>query len=699
MRKGFQAYQPPDFDGPDTDKKVDLLAQDTPKTRFMPRDRAKKEYDEPYDEQSDGYDEPYDEPYSEPYSEPYDEPYINPYGDGYGSDYGSDYGDGYGYADGYSDYGRDRGYGDDYGYSRGYDDRRYDDRRGYDRRYDSRGYDSRSYDSRSYDDRSPDRYRGMQSRSSRYDDRYPPRRSAPTQRRPMPRQPLPSERRRVSPLLIIIIVVVLLLLLALAAVCFIGYRTLDSLDAHAVIAADLDTFCDFTPFGKEKVNVMPYDPEDYDASASDTSDTDIPAGVTFVGPDRLINENTNKLTTGEQFKLLLRTGINSVWSLFSGAEPYACVEAGTSGVHPSLFLKQDAVGTTFTQEPTREMLCTPGCYQLHIDGSKSMNVMLIVKDTTAPYVTVTDADLWLGDELDGSSFVSDINDFSPVFVAFDGNIPDCSVVGEQLVHMHISDIYGNKTETVSAILNIMPDEEPPVISGVKNISVVAGDSVVYKQGITVTDNRDTPDEITLTVDSSGTDLSKVGTYKVTYSAADRAGNVTSVTAAVIVISQDDFANQQVLDGYVEKVAKDIFKDGMTKTQQVRAIYDWVKHKIGYSGHADKSDPIKGAINGFKNRSGDCFTYYCCAKSLLDYCGIDNISVEKKRNSSSEARHYWSLVNVGTGWYHLDCTPRTGGFNGFMRTDKQLNSYSVSHKNSHRMESGKYPATPKAQFKE
>lgn len=63
--------------------------------------------------------------------------------------------------------------------------------------------------------------------------------------------------------------------------------------------------------------------------------------------------------------------------------------------------------------------------------------------------------------------------------------------------------------------------------------------------------------------------------------------------------------------------------------------------------------------------------------MLDVCGIQNVDIVK--SDTSHSAHYWSLINLGDGWYHFDATPRKGGGNFFMLTDAELAAYSTKHK--------------------
>ena len=75
--------------------------------------------------------------------------------------------------------------------------------------------------------------------------------------------------------------------------------------------------------------------------------------------------------------------------------------------------------------------------------------------------------------------------------------------------------------------------------------------------------------------------------------------------------------------------------------------------------------------------------------MFEVAGIENVDVVK--SVTTHSRHYWSLINLGDGWYHVDCTPRTGtGDNFFMVTDAELEAYSSKHRNTHIFDTTLYP---------
>lgn len=223
------------------------------------------------------------------------------------------------------------------------------------------------------------------------------------------------------------------------------------------------------------------------------------------------------------------------------------------------------------------------------------------------------------------------------------------------------------------------DTEPPTVSA-SDFEITEGDTVSYKKHITVTDNMD--EDPIIEVDNSTVDTETPGQYEVTYTVSDHAGN-QSVTKVMLTVKEKVYNFDENADEWLSHEAKLILKeiltDDMNDMQKGYAIYRWTKRHIYYSSTSDKSDYRIGARDGFRKRAGDCFTYYAVAKVLLDEAGIPNIDVVKLRRSKNESRHYWSLINVGTGWYHFDCTQyRYPKSNFYMVTDEELKKWDETY---------------------
>ncbi len=233
------------------------------------------------------------------------------------------------------------------------------------------------------------------------------------------------------------------------------------------------------------------------------------------------------------------------------------------------------------------------------------------------------------------------------------------------------------------------DNEAPVIEGEDFQVIYVGGTASYRQYVIVSDNED--ENVKLDVDSSEVMLHQEGKYNVTYTATDAAGNSTVKKVEIRVEPKPaDLLAREKVDEAADKLLAEIIRPDMTSRQQAEAIYIWVKNNIYYDGnYQNNTDWVQGADDGFRNKRGDCYVYFATAKALLNRAEITNMDIIKTGGG-----HYWSLVDLGQGWYHFDSTPRKTGGEFFMLTDEELSTYSEEIGNgSHVWDIDEYPATP------
>lgn len=371
------------------------------------------------------------------------------------------------------------------------------------------------------------------------------------------------------------------------------------------------------------------------------------------------------------------------------------LEAGFA-LKPEQFLekpeKYKNKDVSFSTDISQLDLTVPGIHeiQLSVDG-KIYTTTLTIEDRTAPKGDPVNAVTEVGIVPDPEDLITNVRDVGPVTISY-RNEPDVSKGGEVTADVLLTDAAGN-TAVVRVQVLVISDEVAPEIHGAANWEVYVGDPIAYKANITVTDDQ-TPYP-TLTVDNSKVDTGKAGTYPVTYTATDAAGNSTSVTVYLTLIEKPTgYVEPEVVYEIARDVLGKITDDSMSNVEVAAAIYNWVRFNISYNGHSDKDRGwAAGAYDGFTNHQGDCYTYYATAKALFDVAGIPNVDVTKVITSqTSSSSHYWSLIDLGDGWYHVDCTPRnnqrTESF--FLFTDEELLAYSRNNRNSHNFDSDDYP---------
>lgn len=280
-------------------------------------------------------------------------------------------------------------------------------------------------------------------------------------------------------------------------------------------------------------------------------------------------------------------------------------------------------------------------------------ITVIVEDNRRPLGWPVFIRRWTVDELAPEDFVTDIMDQTEVTVRYI-NEPNRAIEGNQSVQVLLID-EGKNTTIISSTLWQTLDIEPPEITGEFNKAVCIGETILYRAGITVTDNRD--EEVLLVVDTSEVDPATEGVYPVFYSATDETGNTATVEGSLTVYD----VSVEVVEEMVEEILFDILEDGMTQLEQAQAIFDFVQGHIRYGSNRIYDNVNFGAYMAWLRSVGDCYSYYALSEVLLNGAGIENIPI--KRRPGYPTRHFWNLVNLGDGWYHFDAVrrPNLGGF--------------------------------------
>lgn len=235
------------------------------------------------------------------------------------------------------------------------------------------------------------------------------------------------------------------------------------------------------------------------------------------------------------------------------------------------------------------------------------------------------------------------------------------------------------------------DTTAPVITGIDDFSVIAGEAISYKKDLELTDNAN--GEVALDINRESVDASVPGEYLVTYLATDASGNQTSVQITITVKDAAFAEKEQEVERLAEELFVDVLSDDMTKWDITYALWNWCRTKIAYSySKGDRSSIVAGAYEGLHDRTGDCYAYYATFTYLLQKCDIETIEITRVGGTSN---HWWNLVNLGDGWYHCDSSPRRKGdsYRCFMQTDAQVQAYTDSypeHPNYYVFDESLYP---------
>lgn len=332
--------------------------------------------------------------------------------------------------------------------------------------------------------------------------------------------------------------------------------------------------------------------------------------------------------------------------------------------------------------------------KLWVDGALYSST-LQVRDRVAPKADPVDMTIDVGMLPSPEYLVKNIRDAGTVTVTYK-QTPDVSEGGKVVADILLTDGSGN-TAVVQSVLTVVSDKVPPVIKNAVDRRFFVGDPIVYTGAyedpyetkyleILATDEES---EVQLIVDRDAVDPEKAGSYPVTYIAVDSVGNTTKITVQFILEDKPEgFVSKEEVLELARQVLDTITTEEMSDMEVAFAIYKWTSTNIGYVGTSDKSSWINAAYQAFTQYSGDCYNYFAAAKAMYEVAGIKNVDVVK--SDTTHSAHYWSIIDLGDGWYHVDCTPRSNPGQFFMNTDAELEAYSVVNRNSHIFESDLYP---------
>ena len=333
-----------------------------------------------------------------------------------------------------------------------------------------------------------------------------------------------------------------------------------------------------------------------------------------------------------------------------------------------------------------------GCFDVNatVDDVPCIQRLFVV-DTTAPLLAFPKKPVaYLDHPVAPRALLHYAEDETPLTLTYLIE-PDWTREGAQTVSIAAVDAVGNRTE-ITGTVNIIRDTVPPNIQGVVDQFVYIGEAVSYFGQAVATDNADEPEDISLTVNNSAVNIYREGRYPVTYRATDRAGNTTKKTVYLTFIRPT--VSDADLQAAADKILDQIVADDMTLGQKAFAIYCYVYDTYRFTERipSNKRDWKYEAYRGLTTRRGDCFTYCSAAKVLLEKIGAKVMFVMRK----SANRHYWLMVDLGTGWYHFD--PLNSGpsrrYQCFMlTTEEALGLYRFFWQYDRKI----YPNTPNTPF--
>ena len=312
------------------------------------------------------------------------------------------------------------------------------------------------------------------------------------------------------------------------------------------------------------------------------------------------------------------------------------IEFGSPLTREDIFLNPEKDGHLISQETLDTLNQAPvGTYPITVtttDG-RSAVCQVTIADTTAPEIKAQDVTVYEGDEVTLEDLLLEATDLAGSVTTKLLQEVNTAVAGTYTVTLEAADPNGNKT-TVDCTVTVRKDEDAPVFSGLKDLTTAKGKKPNYTSGVSAKDGRD--GNVEFQYDDSKVDLTKAGTYYVTYTAVDKAGNKASSRRKVVV--DHDQADTQAL---VDRIAAGVSDDA-------EKIRDYVRDSIKYSHDWGGDDPV---WFGFNNKKGNCYVHALCLQVLLKAKGY-----ETKLIWVTDKSHYWLQIKLDGVWKHIDPTP-------------------------------------------
>ena len=235
--------------------------------------------------------------------------------------------------------------------------------------------------------------------------------------------------------------------------------------------------------------------------------------------------------------LLMMIGLLSgCGARFQLPESTVTLEAGTEFIPTDYITARENTKTADISVIGSVETRIPGDYSVTYRLGKYERVLQVtVADTISPVITLR-GDSATITVTEGDTFVLTdyltVTDATETTLTLDTQGQDISKPGTYNVSAEATDAAGNRSGFPLCVVVDPLDGEAPTIHGAGNCSVNTGSGFDPQKGVTVTDNLDPAPK--LEIDSSKLNLSKPGTYTVTYTARDAAGNETVIKRKITV---------------------------------------------------------------------------------------------------------------------------------------------------------------------
>jgi len=219
-------------------------------------------------------------------------------------------------------------------------------------------------------------------------------------------------------------------------------------------------------------------------------------------------------------------------------------------------------------------------------GENSQEIKVTVVDTLPPTLKITTGELFYftDEEVTVESLVESATDISDISLSIDTCGQDISQSGDYTIKVVAKDAGENITERLARIHVREHDQTPPTISGIRDLTITAGDSIDLINGIEVEDDID--DYPALFINTEGFDKNSPGQYIIYYSAKDETGNECTESRIITV-------NPRIVEPVITVEADPIIVDD---------IQNFIPYggTVGWDATGKKNQPYLVCVNRAMN---------------------------------------------------------------------------------------------------
>ena len=176
-------------------------------------------------------------------------------------------------------------------------------------------------------------------------------------------------------------------------------------------------------------------------------------------------------------------------------------------------------------------------------GGKEYQYEIVVRDTVAPVITPREEKVCLAidREYSAEDLVKSVEDADPRTVLYFQDFgPEQTTLSYHVSGSFVCTLTAEDSSGNTASLHVpVTVDAAPTISGVRNIYMALGSQVDYLEQVIAEDERDGSLTEKITVDDSEVQLTREGSYRLSYRVENRLGIDTVSYADVVVTSEED----------------------------------------------------------------------------------------------------------------------------------------------------------------